>query len=372
VDRSAIARGLAARWTTVPVGLVGVLFSTWVASLAASAVVGATPVIPWRFLLALLLFALPLAYAANLVAAGIDRAGARRPALVSIAGVTAGLVFVAVFDIQSRLIIVLALVLLVAFLWRLWRSFGGATLATFSLAAIVLALGFAAVRNLNYVAAVLTTHRLHDATFRDVDLMAYRWLFGPDAQYLALFPLVRSRFLFRLFENAYCALFVELIALVLAFVGARRHVMTILGSVFLCYFAGLAIFLMVPTLGPFVVYPESLAASYYPATLTGTLMANLVAEYHAAAQGGAVNGFGYFIGMPSLHAAIATLCQLIFAERRALFWLFLPVNLLLVLSTVILGYHYLADVPAGMAVATAVYVFWFRRGTRALPVRAAA
>jgi membrane-associated phospholipid phosphatase len=38
------------------------------------------------------------------------------------------------------------------------------------------------------------------------------------------------------------------------------------------------------------------------------------------------------------------------------FWLFLPGNLLMVLSTVILGYHYLVDVPAGAILATALYL----------------
>jgi membrane-associated phospholipid phosphatase len=146
---------------------------------------------------------------------------------------------------------------------------------------------------------------------------------------------------------------------VVAFIGSRQHVIKILGSLFLCYLAGIVVFVIYPTLGPFVVYPESLTPAYR-FTLTGTLMATLAAEYYAAVQGTSVTGFGYFIAMPSLHAAIATLCQCIFTSRRALFWLFVPVNMLLVGSTVVLGYHYIVDVPTGMLLGATVYRVRFR------------
>src|SRR5262249_49597053 len=37
--------------------------------------------------------------------------------------------------------------------------------------------------------------------------------------------------------------------------------------------------------------------------------------------------------------AVATLCQLVFSVRSTLFWLFAPVNLMLIVSTVVLGSH---------------------------------
>ena len=50
------------------------------------------------------------------------------------------------------------------------------------------------------IAVPVTVGRLHDAALREVDLAVYRWLFG-DIHYVHLFPLVRSRVLFTLFET---------------------------------------------------------------------------------------------------------------------------------------------------------------------------
>jgi membrane-associated phospholipid phosphatase len=341
----------------LPVKLGGTLLTAWAASLIVSTYLRSTPVMPWRFLLALILFALPIAHAIGMVSSAFERAS--RPSLLPILSIAAGLVLVVLVNIESRPVIIVALVLLVSFVWQNIKSGVDDKLGTLVLAATVLAVGFAAVRNLNYVAALLTTSRLHDATLRDIDLAIYGWLHGHAVEYFELFPLIRSQFVFHIFENAYTALFVELIALVLAFTQTRQHLMTIMGSVFLCYFTGILIFLGYPAVGPCIVYPESFASAYR-ATITGTVMDKLAAEYRAAVEGATVNGFGYFIAVPSLHVAIAVLCQLLFVGRRALFWLFIPVNVVLVSSTVLLGYHYLVDVPAGMVLGAAVYFFWVR------------
>lgn len=39
-------------------------------------------------------------------------------------------------------------------------------------------------------------------------------------------------------------------------------------------------------------------------------------------------------------------------------WMVAPINLLMATSTVVLGYHYLADVPAGMLLALAAVWIW--------------
>ena len=48
---------------------------------------------------------------------------------------------------------------------------------------------------------------------------------------------------------------------------------------------------------------------------------------------------------------VATLAQLAVRPWRWAFWTLAPINMLLIASTVLLGYHYIIDVPAGLLVA---------------------
>lgn len=91
------------------------------------------------------------------------------------------------------------------------------------------------------------------------------------------------------------------------------------------------------------------------------LMDGMAAEYTASLQQTSVNGFGYFIAIPSLHVALAVVLQAMLRFSPGHFWAFLPVNLVLVLSTVLLGYHYLIDAVAGVALGTLVMTPGWRR-----------
>jgi membrane-associated phospholipid phosphatase len=73
-------------------------------------------------------------------------------------------------------------------------------------------------------------------------------------------------------------------------------------------------------------------------------MEQMATEYRAVVSHGRLNGFGYFVAPPSLHALVAVF--VLGAVRRAplLFWFLLPITSLLVGSTFLLGYHYLLDV----------------------------
>jgi hypothetical protein len=89
-------------------------------------------------------------------------------------------------------------------------------------------------------------------------------------------------------------------------------------------------------------------------------MNNLATEYRAAVQGTSTNGFGYFIAVPSLHVAVATLCQLVFFARR---------SLILILHARQRDAHHEHggprlplhhDASAGNALGAAVYFAWFK------------
>ena len=64
----------------------------------------------------------------------------------------------------------------------------------------------------------------------------------------------------------------------------------------------------------------------------------------------------YFIAFPSLHVAAAVICQLAVRGSRPVFWVLLPVTVLVVSSTFLLGYHYALDIPGG--VLTAFLAWW--------------
>jgi hypothetical protein len=68
----------------------------------------------------------------------------------------------------------------------------------------------------------------------------------------------------------------------------------------------------------------------------------------------------FFVG------AVAVLVQVFLYRSRAHFWLFLPINLLVVPTTVALGYHYLLDVPAGVLLASAILAMPERNRARGL------
>src|SRR5438094_152023 len=111
--------------------------------------------------------------------------------------------------------------------------------------------------------------------------------------------------------------------------------------------------LIYPAVSPCVYYPESFRAGY-EGTMAAALGHSLAADYVALRRGLPLSGFGYFVAIPSMHVAMAVILQASLVGSRAHFWTFLPVNLLLVSSTVVLGQHYLIDVPAGVLVGLVV------------------
>ena len=145
---------------------------------------------------------------------------------------------------------------------------------------------------------------------------------------------------------------------------ARRDVIEFYRLTFACYVIGLLVFLLYPAVAPDVYYPESLRADYL-GTSTAALGRNLAADYSALGRGLPLNGFGYFVALPSLHVAMALLSQALLHAFPLHFWTFLPVNLLLIVSTVVLGHHYVVDVPAGALLAA--FVLAAHRALRRCP-----
>ncbi len=224
----------------------------------------------------------------------------------------------------------------------------------------VLALGYLTVWNLNYLAALLTPGRLYDSYLMRLDL----WLFGVR-DYVSVFPLVTTPTLFRLFEAGYLFLFTEIMAVtcVIVLTGGAIDVRRWVGALFSAYAVGLLVFALFPTVGPPIFAPDSFDRAAWGGTITGQILVQLGAEYTNVLGGSPLNGFGYFIAAPSLHVAVATLCQHRLGQWPWMFWAFLPANAVLIASTVVLGHHYVVDLPAGVLLAALIIVVAGRHAT---------
>jgi membrane-associated phospholipid phosphatase len=121
-----------------------------------------------------------------------------------------------------------------------------------------------------------------------------------------------------------------------------------------CYAVGLLLFVGWPVAGPYLVFPASISSTFAGLNTRAIMQSSLV-EFAAIRLGGQpVTGFGYFVGLPSLHVAMAVLLQFTIQQRSRIgAWVVAPINMLMIASTFVLGYHYLADVPGGVLLAFA-------------------
>ena len=134
----------------------------------------------------------------------------------------------------------------------------------------------------------------------------------------------------------------------------RRYV----AAVLVLIYAGLCFYLMVPTVPPWLAY--SLGAIPPITHISGEI-------YNAAIPTiQPIFDVNPIAAMPSLHAALPTLCTLIglhlFGWRS---WPMVVYTLMIYLAVTYLGEHYLVDVLAGVLLAAAVYVAVFRFGLAA-------
>jgi membrane-associated phospholipid phosphatase len=326
--------------------LFGILAFVAAISLAMLVGAGFRPVMPLGFVL-LLAILLPAASALSASIRAIEgRANGRRGTTVALAGIGAGLGLLLLY--QAKLPVLIAVVVFVLALSRLasgrfdWPP--GTWMASASLAC-----GYTAVWNVNYLALWLVRDRIADVQARAVDVAMYEALFRKGIEYRGWFPLVQSHTAFGLFESAYVMLFLELGVMLFVLGSHRQRLTEYLVRAFSCYAVGVLVFLVWPIAGPCLAYPDSISARI-GGTITGGTMRSALIEYAAIVNGlQPTTGFGYFVGFPSLHAAMAVVFQHSLRGSRMAFWVFLPINILMAASTFVLGYHYIIDTAAGVA-----------------------
>jgi membrane-associated phospholipid phosphatase len=300
---------------------------------------GRPAAVPWGFVPYLLLIALPVSLATASALAFLPRLAHLEPIPPSwrLPCIAAGLTLT--YWSGHFLVWISAAVALGIVTLQHWNR---DRLATAALAAITVTLGYGCVWNANYLLAVTVNSRLHDAVFVGMDAK----LLGRE--YNQLFPLWTDNSVYKLLENSYAMLFPQVIAVVLVVstTHPRRTVAGYIRVLFTAYAIGLAIFAVFPAVGPPIYIPTAFRSEFSD-TFTANLMRAMATEYHQLQQGGKLNGFGYFVAFPSLHVAAAVILQRCMRQAPLLYWTWAPVTCLLILSTVVLGYHYLLDVPAG-------------------------
>ncbi len=329
--------------------LCGWLAILYGASALALSAAGMQPTPPWQILLPLAAVALPYAYCLARALREIEGPLRGRPALRLALGLLLGLLALLCLPQlgQHLAATLLSFYGLLAIDAR--RLPAGHTRGLVA-ALLATSLGLATVCNVNYFLAPRISGALQDQTLLRLDLRLYEWLFTQPVSYHGLFPLVRSPLAFHALETAYQVLFAEFVVVLLVLLWERRDPARFLRTVFLSYFAAVVIFAVYPAVGPCIYYPDSFDVGF-ESTATRHLMHRLSLEFAAAAAAEPGSGLAYFIAIPSLHAALATICQRALTPAPLIFWAFVPINVAVLLSTVLLGYHYLIDIPSGVGLA---------------------
>ena len=132
---------------------------------------------------------------------------------------------------------------------------------------------------------------------------------------------------------------------ILAFFHQHRIAAQYYVAMILTLIVGGGIYYFFPTTAPATVYHSV----YFSADQHNLVTAFNQLHHHQTVT---VNSEG-LVSFPSFHVIGAILALLALRRLRWYFWVMIPVNTLLIMSTMVLGYHYLSDVLAG-----AVLAFW--------------
>ena len=124
----------------------------------------------------------------------------------------------------------------------------------------------------------------------------------------------------------------------------------------LMWIVGAWIYLLVPSLGPAYVFPQTWLPLEPMMTHTHQLLRLLMTNYQNVLHGGEVNVFLGIGAFPSLHVAFELLVWLwlrrVWRPGAMLFAIF---TLIIFLGSMITGWHYLIDAIAGLALAFLAY-----------------
>jgi hypothetical protein len=188
-----------------------------------------------------------------------------------------------------------------------------------------------------------------------------RWLLlgrsVPDLAHWAdrTFPLS----FFRGLEFIYFGMFPQIgtAILWLALSDGKERSLQFVGTILLSYYIALDLFYLWPSQGPYYLCPEHFAR--FPASLQAyNIQKTLIAHAQALWRHEAVARISsdYFIGLPCMHIAQPLIVLWFLRRWRRVMWALAIYDVLLTAAVLLLEWHYVADIIAGVLVAGAAIV----------------
>jgi membrane-associated phospholipid phosphatase len=346
-------------------GLLATLAGAWIVLATTSKVLGVTPLVPWVPGASLALVALPAGFGLWFLAELLERFVPNRRAAAGLAATSAVLLlcFWRVNALTPYVIVGLWGLLIGRMALardRLPSRFGWGLVALMIWAALV--------PHENYIALKLGGGRFHDDAFRSMDFRFFHALIGLQ-DYAGAFPLVRNPLVLRILENGYLTMAFQPFFAILCLYRRRLGMAQLFIAGPLCYLIAGIVFAVFPVAGPIFFYADAFPPGMHD-SMTWRVSVALKHEMYAALSGSAaVSGGGYFIGLPSMHAALGAICQYAARGRPTVFWILLPLNVALMASTVLLGFHYVLDTTTGLLLGAGVSVaieWWLNARNAAL------
>ena len=203
------------------------------------------------------------------------------------------------------------------------------------------------------LAIPLLHHRLFDRELWDIDAALF-FGYSPNLFFLTMF----SRIL-PFFDWTYANVFIASINIASIFFFShpdRRIRIGFMNSTALMWIVGSWLYVLVPSLGPAYRFPEIWLPLATMLSQTQQLQRILMTNYQNLLRNQAVNVFLGIAAFPSLHVAFEFLVWLwlrrIWRLGAILFAIF---TVIILLGSIVTGWHYLIDAIAGLALAFASY-----------------
>jgi hypothetical protein len=235
--------------------------------------------------------------------------------------------------------------------------------------AAYLFLGFILVFSYNDLIACWRFYKLFDHHFNQLDSLILGGFTVSAVAHAAASHL--PHYLFKLLEFIYFGMFPQIGAgmIITGLYAGRDRSLEFVGAILLAYYLALVCYCLWPSLGPFSIcldhdirFPGDLATTSVQSQLSLNL--RQLWEHKTKAQ----IGLDYFIAFPCMHIAQPMVVMWFLREWRRILWVLLAFNSLLVLSIILLEWHYVVDLLAGVVVAilSIAMVCWPRRNRHGL------
>ena len=233
--------------------------------------------------------------------------------------------------------------------------------------AIYFFIGIMVVFALQHGIAGLRFAGMYDSCFARLDLTIFHANVSTISHWaLALLPFWGTHLL----EFTYYSLFAQMggTLVLCALLGGRGHAVRYVAGLLVGYYIAIVIFGLWPTLGPFSICSTHAAA--YPnalPTFAGqeaiVAKAKLLAAHILIPETASVKVLDYYIGFPCMHIALPIIAIWSLRQWPRIAAVLATFDVLLAFSIVLLEWHYLVDLLAGVAVA-ALALWLVSRGER--------